>query len=197
MDPVDEYLTLLAGTLGRISRQQVWSAIEVLFEAWHSKKHVYIIGNGGSAATASHMANDLNKFTIVEGMPRFKAVSLSDNIPLMTAWANDSSYESIFSEQLLNLVESGDVVVAISTSGNSPNIIQALKVARQMKATTIGFTGDDGGMLKDLVDHCVFIPDAYIGRQEDGHMILDHMIASLLRKLITGEIEAIPGRGDK
>lgn len=196
MDPVDEYLTLLAGTLGRISRQQVWSAIEVLFEAWHSKKHVYIIGNGGSAATASHMANDLNKFTIVEGMPRFKAVSLSDNIPLMTAWANDSSYESIFSEQLLNLVESGDVVVAISTSGNSPNILQALKVARQKQATTIGFTGDDGGMLKDLVDHCVFIPDAYIGRQEDGHMILDHMIASLLRKLITGEIEAIPGRGD-
>lgn len=196
MDPVDEYLTLLAGTLGRISRQQVWSAIEVLFEAWHSKKHVYIIGNGGSAATASHMANDLNKFTIVEGMPRFKAVSLSDNIPLMTAWANDSSYESIFSEQLLNLVESGDVVVAISTSGNSSNILQALKVARQKQATTIGFTGDDGGMLKDLVDHCVFIPDAYIGRQEDGHMILDHMIASLLRKLITGEIEAIPGRGD-
>ncbi len=196
MDPVDEYLTLLAGTLGKISRQQVWSAIEVLFEAWHSKKHVYIIGNGGSAATASHMANDLNKFTIVEGMPRFKAVSLSDNIPLMTAWANDSSYESIFSEQLLNLVESGDVVVAISTSGNSPNILQALKVARQKQATTIGFTGDDGGMLKDLVDHCVFIPDAYIGRQEDGHMILDHMIASLLRKLITGEIEAIPGRGD-
>ncbi len=142
------------------------------------------------------MANDLNKFTIVEGMPRFKAVSLSDNIPLMTAWANDSSYESIFSEQLLNLVESGDVVVAISTSGNSPNILQALKVARQKQATTIGFTGDDGGMLKDLVDHCVFIPDAYIGRQEDGHMILDHMIASLLRKLITGEIEAIPGRGD-
>lgn len=197
MDPVDEYLTLLAGTLGRISRQQVWSAIEVLFEAWHSKKHVYIIGNGGSAATASHMANDLNKFTIVQGMPRFKAVSLSDNMPLITAWANDSSYESIFSEQLLNLVESGDVVVAISTSGNSPNILQALRVARQNQATTIGFTGDDGGILKDLVDHCVFIPDAYIGRQEDGHMILDHMIASLLRKLITGEIEAIPGRGDK
>lgn len=197
MDPVDEYLTLLAGTLGRISRQQVWSAIEVLFEAWHSKKHVYIIGNGGSAATASHMANDLNKFTIVQGMPRFKAVSLSDNMPLITAWANDSSYESIFSEQLLNLVESGDVVVAISTSGNSPNILQALRVARQNQAKTIGFTGDDGGILKDLVDHCVFIPDAYIGRQEDGHMILDHMIASLLRKLITGEIEAIPGRGDK
>ncbi|OGO30813.1 MAG: hypothetical protein A2Z16_12145 [Chloroflexi bacterium RBG_16_54_18] len=197
MDPVEEYLTLLAGTLGKISRQEVWSAIEVLYEAWRSQKHVFIMGNGGSAATASHMANDLNKFTIVEGLPRFKALSLSDNIPLMTAWANDSSYESVFSEQVMNLLEAGDVVVAISTSGNSPNILQALKVAREERAITIGFTGDDGGKLKDLVDYCVFIPDAYIGRQEDGHMILDHMIASILRKLIAGEIEPIPGRGEK
>ena len=197
MDPVEEYLTLLAGTLGKISRQEVWSAIEVLYEAWRSQKHVFIMGNGGSAATASHMANDLNKFTIVEGLPRFKALSLSDNIPLMTAWANDRSYESVFSEQVMNLLEAGDVVVAISTSGNSPNILQALKVAREERAITIGFTGDDGGKLKDLVDYCVFIPDAYIGRQEDGHMILDHMIASILRKLIAGEIEPIPGRGEK
>lgn len=195
MDPVDEYLTLLAGTLTRISRQQVWSVISALMDAWRGQRRVYIIGNGGSAATASHMANDLNKYTIVEGKARFKAIALSDNIPVLTAWANDSSYDLVFSEQLANHLEPGDVVIAISTSGNSPNILQALKFARQRQAVTIGFTGDIGGALKDLVDHCVFIPDGQIGRQEDGHMILDHMIAHILRGLISGEIAGIPGTG--
>jgi D-sedoheptulose 7-phosphate isomerase len=111
MDPVDEYLTLLAETLGRISRHQVWKVIEVLYLAWKDGRHIFLIGNGGSAATASHMANDLNKFTIIPGKTRFKAVALTDNIPIMTAWANDQSYEDIFTEQLINFLEPGDVVV--------------------------------------------------------------------------------------
>jgi D-sedoheptulose 7-phosphate isomerase len=180
MDTVDEYLNRLADTLKRISREQVWAVIEVLYEAWQTGKYIFILGNGGSAATASHMANDLNKFTITEGKRRMKAIALTDNVPLMTAWGNDDSYEEIFSQQLLNYIEPGDVVIAISASGNSPNVLRALETARLYDATTIGFTGDDGGRLKHLVDHCVFIPDPYIGRQEDGHMILDHVIAFTL-----------------
>lgn len=192
MDPVDEYLNALSDTLAKISRRQVWAAVEILLAAWRSHKQVFILGNGGSAATATHMANDLNKFTIVAGKSRFRAFSLSDNIPLITAWANDSSFEHIFSEQLENHLHAGDVVIAISASGNSANIINGLKLARQRQAVTIGLTGDNGGMLKHLVDCCVFIPDAYIGRQEDGHMILDHLIVTILRKIISGDIAGTP-----
>ncbi|HID24182.1 MAG TPA: SIS domain-containing protein [Planctomycetaceae bacterium] len=142
------------------------------------------MGNGGSAATASHMANDFNKLTIVPGQPRFKAIALTDNVPLMTAWGNDTAYENIFVEQLLNFLEPGDVVIGISTSGNSPNVLKALQVAREHGAVTVGFTGRDGGQLKHLVDHCILVPSDHIGQQEDMHMVLDHVIATTLRHLI-------------
>ena len=195
MDPVEDYFTLLTETLNRISRQQVWAVIDVLYRAWQSRKQIFLLGNGGSAATASHMANDLNKFTIVPGKSRYKAIALTDNIPLMSAWANDHSYEYIFAEQLNNFVEPGDVVIAISASGNSPNVIRALETARQFQAITIGFTGNEGGILKDLVDYCVFIPDPFIGRQEDGHMILDHLMVRILKGMIADEIEPSINRG--
>jgi D-sedoheptulose 7-phosphate isomerase len=184
-DPVKDYLTQMAATLAAISQEQIWSVINALFIAWAEKSHIYLFGNGGSAATASHMANDLNKFTIVEGKPRLKAISLSDNVPLMTAWANDVRYEDVFAEQLTNFLVPGDVVIALSTSGNSPNILKALQTARQLDAVTIGFTGNQGGKLKNMVDYCIFVPDDYIGRQEDGHMILDHVISYTLRWMIS------------
>ena len=184
VDPVSDYLSSLAYTIAAISQEDVWAVIEVLFQAWQDGRRVFLCGNGGSAATASHMANDLNKFTISEGKPRMKAISLSDNIPLMTAWGNDSSYEDIFAEQLINLVEPGDVLIAISASGNSPNVLKALRTAQEHEAITVGFSGNTGGKLKDLVDYCILIPDEYIGRQEDGHMILDHLISYALRGMI-------------
>ena len=130
------------------------------------------------------MANDLNKLTIVEGMPRMKAIALTDNVPLMTAWSNDTSYENAFSEQMRNFIQTGDIVVCISTSGNSPSILRAVEVARQYEATVIGFTGEPGGELRRSSDYCIAVPDDHIGRQEDGHMILDHVIANTLRDLI-------------
>ena len=184
IDPVNDYLTRLRESVAAISQEEVWAVIHVLFQAWQDGRKIFICGNGGSAATASHMANDLNKFTIFEGKPRMKAIALTDNLPLITAWANDAKYEDIFAEQLINLVEPGDILLAISASGNSLNVIRALETARRFQATTIGFTGDHGGRLKDLVDYCIFIPDDYIGRQEDGHMILDHMISYTLRWMI-------------
>lgn len=186
-DSVHTYLSQLESTIAQISQDEIWAVIEVLMEAWRNSKQVFLLGNGGSAATASHMANDLNKYTVVEGKPRFKAIALSDNIPLITAWGNDTAYEDIFAEQIINFLEAGDVVIGISCSGNSKNVLKAIKIAKDYDAVTVAFTGDTGGHLKDLVDHCVFIPSPYIGHQEDGHMILDHVIATTLKELIEAE----------
>lgn len=186
-DFVNTYLEQLNTTLSNISHAEILSVIELLMDAWRTRKQVFLMGNGGSAATASHMANDLNKFTIVDGKPRFKAISLSDNIPLMTAWANDTTYENIFSEQLVNFLHAGDVVIGISCSGNSENVLRAIKIAKEYEAVTVAFTGDEGGQLKNLVDHCIFIPSPLIGHQEDGHMILDHVISNALKEMIEAE----------
>jgi D-sedoheptulose 7-phosphate isomerase len=190
-DPIDQYLLELEQTLREISREQIWEVTQVLFDAWRSRRTIFIIGNGGSAATASHMANDLNKLAIVPGKPRFKAIALTDNVPLMTAWGNDTSYDNIFVEQMLNFLEEGDIVIGISSSGNSSNVNKAVRVARESGAITIGFIGRDGGALKDMVHYKVLIPSDHIGQQEDGHMILDHVIANTIKSMIETDNEQI------
>ncbi len=184
VEPVQDYLARLLVALQRISQQQIREVVGVLFMAWQEGRQVFLFGNGGSAATASHMANDLNKLTITPGMPRMKAIALTDNVPLMTAWGNDTEYANIFAEQLVNFIQPGDVAIGISASGNSPNVLRAMQTASQHQAVCVAFTGDTGGKLKDLADHCIFIPDDCILRQEDGHMILDHVISYTLRTLI-------------
>lgn len=186
-DPLDQYLSELAQAVIDLKRDDAWNITRALFDAWKRGSQIFIVGNGGSAATASHMANDLNKLTITPGKPRFKAIALTDNIPLMTAWSNDSSYENVFAEQLLNFIQPQDVVVAISASGNSPNVIKAVEVGRAHGAITIGLTGQQGGRLKDLVDHVALTPTPFICQQEDCHLILEHAIAVTLQKLITAE----------
>jgi D-sedoheptulose 7-phosphate isomerase len=183
-DLIEKYLAELMDTLRQIDRDSLWEVTNVLLHAWQRGSKVFSIGNGGSSATASHLANDLNKYTIVPGKKRFRAIALTDNIPLMTAWANDDSYESIFSEQLINLMDPGDVVVAISASGNSPNIIKAVQVAREIGGITIGLSGDTGGKLATMADYCVLLPSPKIGIQEDGHVIVNHLIANTLKRLI-------------
>jgi D-sedoheptulose 7-phosphate isomerase len=187
MDAVEEYLRQLSKVIEGMPRKQIWDVIGVLMDAWRRDATVFLLGNGGSAATASHMANDLNKATIVPGKRRFKALALTDNIPLMTAWGNDTAYENIFAEQMLNFLEPGDVVIGISASGNSANVLKAIHVAHDLGAVVVGFTGSAGGELKDMVDHCIQIPSDHIGQQEDGHMILDHLVASTLRQLIEAD----------
>jgi D-sedoheptulose 7-phosphate isomerase len=197
-DSIDHYLSSLEDVIHQISRQEVLAVTCVLFDAWRRGARIFIMGNGGSAATASHMANDLNKGVSVPGRPRVKAIALTDNVPLMTAWGNDTAYEDIFVEQMLNFLESGDVIIGISTSGNSPNVLRALRVAQQHGAITVGFTGRDGGQLRQLVDYCVFIPSDHIGQQEDGHMILDHVISLTLRQLVEAEtVQATNGVEDR
>ena len=116
----------------------------MLEEAYFNGHRIFIMGNGGSAATASHFALDLAKNTIMPGAPRLKAISLTDHVPLITAWSNDTAYEHVFAEQLTNMIEPGDVVIGISTSGNSPNVINALQLAKELRASTIGLLGAEG-----------------------------------------------------
>jgi len=142
------------------------------------------MGNGGSAATASHFALDLAKNTIMPGAPRLKAISLTDHVTLITAWSNDTAYEHVFAEQLANMIEPGDIAVGISTSGNSPNVINALYLARQVGATTVGLLGAEGGKIKDIVDAYVLAPGQNIEQEEDAHMILAHVITRHMREVV-------------
>lgn len=185
---LESYLCDIATTLAGLPRDRIMEVAEALHNARLHGKHVFILGNGGSAATASHFACDLAKGTAVPGGRRFKAIALTDNIPLVTAWANDDSFDNIFVEQLSNLLSDGDVVIAISVSGNSPNVLNAMELARKLGAITIGFTGFDGGDLKNLVDMAIVVPNHCMEQVEDVHLILEHAICTLLRAL--GEEEA-------
>ncbi len=181
MSFVDNYLNRVQLAVENLSRPDVQAVVDALYSAWQTKKTVFIIGNGGSAATASHMMNDLNKLTISAGKHRFRAIALTDNMPLITAWGNDAAYADVFAEPIRNLMQPGDVLVAISTSGNSPNVVRAVQVAKaEFGAQIIGWVGDQGGQLVSLSDLLVRIPDGHIGVQEDGHLILNHCIANAL-----------------
>jgi D-sedoheptulose 7-phosphate isomerase len=181
-DLVQDYIAQLRHTMARLPMQQVERVIEALIAAQWSGHTVYLFGNGGSAATASHFACDLAKNTIIDGLPRIRAIALTDSLPLITAWANDTDYEHIFAEQLRGLVQPKDVVIGISGSGRSPNVLNAILVAQQAGATTIGITGFDGGLLADMVDVPLVVPSDSMERIEDAHLILEHAICSTIRE---------------
>lgn len=187
MDLIDTYLTELESVIHHLSRADLNAVAEALLAAWRARRQVFIMGNGGSAATASHMMNDLNKYASVPGRPRFRALALTDNVPLLTAVGNDQSYAEIFVEPLMNLLQPGDTVILISASGNSPNVVAAAEYARAQGAVLIGFCGQPGGKLAQLVDHKVIIPSDRIGQQEDGHLILNHALAFALRARLEQE----------
>jgi len=142
---------------------------------------VFTFGNGGSGSTAVHFASDLMKTATRPDLKRIRAISLNDNMPLTTAWANDSSYEHVFKEQLENLMKPGDVVIAISGSGNSKNVLLATEYARSNGGITIGLTGFDGGSLKSLASVLVVVPSNDMLRIEDTHLAICHLLVRLLR----------------
>lgn len=180
-DAVDGYLVTLAEALAALSRADIWSAVDLLLATAEAGRRIYLVGNGGSAATASHMANDLNKQASVPGAPLFRAIALTDNMPLVTAWSNDTDYAESFAMQLANHVEAGDLLVAISTSGNSPNVLRAAEVAQSAGAAVLGLTGDEGGQLSTLADLCLYVPSPNIGQQEDVHLVLNHVLTTAIR----------------
>lgn len=159
---------------------------DVLLKANASGRMVYLFGNGGSAALASHFACDLGKgTTCCNGGKRFRVLALTDNLPTLTAWANDSSYEDVFSEQLRNFVQPQDVAFAISGSGNSNNVLNALQVAREAGATTIGISGFRGGKMKSLCDICIVVPSNDMQIIEDLHVGMAHAIFRIVYSLMS------------
>jgi len=171
-----------------VNPEDVTRIVDILFDAWKQSKQVFIFGNGGSASTASHFACDLAKGTLQRindhKEKRFRVISLTDNVATMTALANDVSYDSIFSQQLNNYIREGDVVIAITGSGNSPNIIKGVELAKKFNAKTIAFLGFDGGKVKDIVDHHILLKSQDYGRIEDCHLMLHHIITSYLSKKV-------------
>jgi D-sedoheptulose 7-phosphate isomerase len=179
-----DYIQGLKQVLDRLPLNEVDGVVRAIEQARDGQRQIFIIGNGGSAATASHMMNDLCKGTLGhEGDapgPRLRVIALTDNVSLMTAWANDAGYERVFSEPLRNLAQRGDVLIAISASGNSPNIIAAVEAAQQIGATVIGLAGFGGGKLAKLADVSFVVPSDAYGPVEDAHMILDHILTGYL-----------------
>jgi D-sedoheptulose 7-phosphate isomerase len=184
LDAISTYFSGIERMLQAISQPHLQQVLCLLEQAYFERRRIFLMGNGGSAATASHFALDLAKNTITPGAPRLKAISLTDHVPLLTAWSNDTAYEQVFSEQLANLIEPGDVAIGISTSGNSPNVINALSLAKQAGAATIGLLGAQGGKIKDIVDAYVLAPGGNIEQEEDAHMIMAHVITRHMRQVV-------------
>lgn len=182
MNPVPTYFEQLKETLDGIDQAAVNAVIDLLHQARQRQRQVFIMGNGGSASTASHFVCDLAKNTRVAGWPDFRVLGLTDNMALVTAYANDEGYENAFAGPLASLVQTGDVVIGISTSGNSPNVLQGIEVARQVGAVTVGLTGFDAGKLGTMVDRHVHVPSDIIEHVEDIHLMLEHLITKELRE---------------
>jgi D-sedoheptulose 7-phosphate isomerase len=176
-----EYLLQLQSVIDRLDTNVVDRLVEAIWSGYLHSRTVFLFGNGGSAALASHLACDLGKGTINGLRKRLRAVCLSDNVPMMTAWANDLNYQEVYAEQLRNLIEPGDVAVAISGSGNSMNVVRGLEVAREAGATTMVLTGYDGGRVKSIADICLIVPSDNMQHIEDAHLCVAHAIFTSVR----------------
>jgi len=170
------YFQKVAAVLPAIPAEPVEQIIATLRQARANGQRIFVFGNGGSAANASHIVNDMIKSTIQPGRPRMKLICLSDNVPTLTAYANDVSYDIVYAEPLASLAEPGDVAIALSGSGNSPNVLRAMDVAQEMGLTRIGLTGRDGGKLKDQCDICVIVPNDSMQVIEDAHLVILHAV---------------------
>ncbi len=175
------YFRGLGQVLARTDSSVVDKIADAIWQTYERARTVYLFGNGACAALASHFACDLAKGTIVGDRRRLRAVALTDNAPLMTAWANDSHYDEVFAEQLRNLVEEGDLVLAISASGNSRNVLRGLEVAHAAGAKVVGLTGYEGGLLRERCHLCLVVPSDNMQHVEDVHLSAAHAIYTALR----------------
>jgi len=177
---VNDYLARCKAALDGLDRKELGRILDLLGQVRRDGGTVFAAGNGGSAATASHFITDLIKLGSPDPDRAFRGLALCDNPALVTAWANDEGYEAVFAAQLRALARSGDVLVAFSTSGRSPNVIRAGEVARSIGVTTVAFTGANGGQLARLADHVIRVPDDHVGRVEDAHLVAAHLICYAL-----------------
>jgi len=188
---VSAYLSRVCDEIRRLDPAQIETLSELVDTAYDDGRFVFICGNGGSGANASHFCEDLAKCTLrdFESQKRLKVLSLTDNTPGIMAWANDEGYERIFVEQLKNLATPGDLLLAISGSGNSPNILKAVTWANDHGLTTVGITGFSGGKLKTLARHNLHVPIDDMGIAESLHLVVFHwIIDDLFRRFSTKEV---------
>ncbi|UCC91210.1 MAG: SIS domain-containing protein [Candidatus Aenigmatarchaeota archaeon] len=190
---IRNYLSDVKDICDRVDIKEIDKAIGILFEAWKKGNHVFVMGCGGSAATASHFAGDLSKTTIVDGKKRFKAISLVDNTPSISAWINDEGWESVFMGQIENFMGPGDVAIGISVHGGSgkgnagawsQNLTKAMQYVKDNGGKCIGLAGFDGGAFKELCDACVIVPKDSTPLVEGFHCDIQHIIIFRLKELI-------------
>ena len=190
---VEAYFKDIEVILKKISQQEITKAVNLLYNAWKQDRQIFLIGNGGSASTATHFASDLSKSCSVEGKPRFRAMALTDNAPLISALVNDEGWSNVYTWQLQNLMRDGDLLVAISVHGGSgsdkaglwsQNLLKAVKFVKDRKGKVLGFSGFDGGALKGASDVCIVVPINSTPQVEGFHSVLTHLLAERLHTLI-------------
>jgi len=191
------YVDLYRSVCDNLPYQKIARMVDLLWDACRSGKRIFTMGNGGHCNTASHMINDIAKHTVssddkravVADANRFKTMCLNDSMSFVTGIANDMGYEHIFAEQLANWAEPGDVVIGISGSGNSPNVLEAFRVARRKEAHTIALAGFSGGKAATEAELCIVVPCQKMVMVEDFHMMISHMVADELKKLVQGRTD--------
>ncbi|MDE1844358.1 MAG: SIS domain-containing protein [Thaumarchaeota archaeon] len=196
INSISQYLEDVKKIADTISKEDINKAIEILNEARLKNKKIFVIGNGGSASTATHFACDLNKYTSVPEKTRFRVISLEDNVPLLTALVNDEGWDSVYHYQLENLMDDGDYLIAVSVHGGSgkdhaamwsQNLLRAAKYVQQRGGKVVGLVGFDGGALRNLADACITVPINSTPHVEGFHLILTHMICSIIREKLAAD----------
>ena len=193
-DYIDYYFNEVSDITKKIDKNEIAKAIDLLFEAWKQDRQVFLFGNGGSASTATHFAADLSKTTMMKGKKRFKGISLFDNVPLVSAWINDEGWENVYTGQLENLFQPGDVGIAVSVHGGkgrgnsgewSQNLTKAMQYIKDRDGKIIGLAGFDGGSFKELADACIVVPKNSTPLVEGFHGDIQHLIIFRLKQLIS------------
>lgn len=204
MPRTQKYLEEVSEIADKLDRKAIDRAIEILYGAWKSDRQVFTIGNGGSASTATHLACDLNKWVSDEAERKFRAFSLVDNIPLVSALTNDNGWGDVYYEQLRNFFRKGDVLVAISVHGGSgsdkagpwsQNLLKAVKYAKDNGGKVVGLSGFDGGLLKTVSDACVVVPANSTPHVEGMHLVLTHLMCEQLRERISAKSPGTRAKG--
>jgi D-sedoheptulose 7-phosphate isomerase len=188
LDFIRDYLAELDATLRALPHEQIAGIIEAIRDVRDRDAQLFVVGNGGSAATASHFAVDLGKGASIGGERRFRVLSLTDNVPWISALGNDLSYDDVFVEQLKNFARAGDLLLAFSGSGNSENVLRAVRYANDIGCHTIGLSGYAGGKLREEARECLVVQADHMGRIEDGHFVVQHLIVYYFMSRLDAEL---------